>query len=281
MAPRLPKRALVTGASSGIGLAFVQYLASLGVDLVCVSNDQAGLDQAVADLRAAHPDRAIDAFCIDLTLTDAPERCLAFCDERSLEIELLVNNAGIFVFEPLLDAAPAKVAAMISLHVACVTRMCVVFGQRMKQARFGYILNMSSLSAWMAMPGINVYNATKAYIRNLSRALASELAPFGVGVTVICPGGIDTALFGLPPNLRKIGVRLGILMRPQTLVRRAVKVTLRRKIEAVPGIFNHVLMFICVTMPNFLVRFVMNHLSIYAPFRNNDKQQNKIADEAQ
>ena len=98
---------------------------------------------------------------------------------------------------------------MLNLHVKTLSKMCWYFGNDMKERGFGYILNMSSMSAWMAMPGISVYNATKAYILNFSRSLWYELHSYGVGVTAVCPGAVDTGLYGLSNYWRNVAVKIG------------------------------------------------------------------------
>ncbi|MCL2325614.1 MAG: SDR family NAD(P)-dependent oxidoreductase [Proteobacteria bacterium] len=265
-AERTPKAALITGASSGIGLAFARECAGRGMTVVCVSNDAPALDAATQAMRGEFP-VAIHALCIDLTLPDAPEQCLAFCDEHGLGIDLLINNAGIFFFEPLLDVPNAKILAMIDLHITCVTRLCILFGQRMRERQFGYILNMSSMSAWMSMPGINLYNATKNYIRSLSRSLFYELHPYNVGVTVVCPGGIDTDLFRITPNIRNLGRKLSVLMSPQKLVKKALRATFKRRMQTIPGIMNHFFIGFIQLLPNWVIHRLIRHHAALEKFR--------------
>jgi short-subunit dehydrogenase len=102
----------------------------------------------------------------------------------------------------------------------------------------GYILNMSSMSAWMAMPGIQTYNATKAFIYNFSKSIWYEFKPKNVGVTVMAPGAVDTALFGLAPHLRKLAVALTVSIPPEKLVKRALKKMFRNKKADTPGFIN-------------------------------------------
>ena len=149
-----PTCALITGAASGIGFEMAQCCASRGLRLVLVDINEEGVKRAAEEIRAAHG-VTVDTFQVALSQREAPEACLAFCDARGIEVDLLINNAGIFLFDPLVEADTRRVALMSDLHVYCVTRMCMLFGARMKTARHGYILNLSSLSAWMPMPGIS------------------------------------------------------------------------------------------------------------------------------
>ena len=118
----------------------------------------------------------------------------------------------------------------------------------------GYILNMSSMSAWMAMPGIQTYNATKAFIYNFSKSIWYELKPHNVGITVMAPGAVDTELFGLAPKWRKIAVSLTASIPPEKLVTRALKSLFRGKKAAMPGLLNHLATPLLKHTPDWLVR---------------------------
>ncbi len=266
---RLPAWTLVTGAGSGIGRAFAQECAARGFNLVLVDIDEDALGETARDIAQACP-VAVKTFAQDLSLRDAADKCLAFCDENNIEIDFLINNAGIFFFDPLLDAPERKIETMCDLHVFGVTRMCILFGRRMRSRRFGHILNVSSLSAWMPMPGINVYNASKAYVRSLSNAVFFELKPYGVSVTALCPGGIDTNLFGLAADLRKLACRLGFLMKPRKLARIAVSAALRRKKQCVPGVLNSVMRAVIAAIPDFLILPICRRVALYQRFFLND-----------
>ena len=206
---------LVTGASSGIGREFARQLAARGHNVLLVSNQACELAETAAELSALHPGGRFPTFCIDLAAPGADTRLLDFCHADGLEIDLLVNNAGIFSFCAVADTPPERIDLFIDLHIRAVTHLCRTFAADMKRRGcHGYILNMSSMSCWMPMPGIAMYSATKAYIRVLSRSLAVELADDGITVMVACPGGIATDLFGLPRRLQRLGVRLGVLSTP-------------------------------------------------------------------
>ena len=94
------------------------------------------------------------------------------------------------------------------------------------------------MSAWMAMPGIQTYNATKAFIYNFSKSLWYELKPYNVHITVMAPGAVDTGLFGLAPNLRKLAVNLTVSIPPEKLVKRALKKMFKGKKADTPGVIN-------------------------------------------
>ncbi|MBR6273277.1 MAG: SDR family NAD(P)-dependent oxidoreductase, partial [Bacteroidales bacterium] len=159
--------ALVTGGSSGMGLEYARQLAARGYDLLLVSNQQAALEQAADDLHDQFGVRTMARYQ-DLSSVAAADELLAFCVAHSLEIEVLVNNAGMFFFEELHPENEAKALKMLQLHVYTPTRLCILFGEAMKHRGQGYILNVSSMAAKLPCPGIAVYSATKAYLKSFS-----------------------------------------------------------------------------------------------------------------
>ena len=229
---------LVTGASSGIGLQYATQLArNYHSDLLLVSNQEKELAQVTADLAAQYGVKTV-AHYADLSLTDAAENLHAWCQERGYEVDVLINNAGVFFFNEYIQTDIKRIELMLQLHVMTVAKMTRLFAADMCARRHGYILNMSSMSAWMAMPGIQTYNASKAFIYNFSKALWYELKPYNVHITVMAPGAVDTGLFGLAPRLRKLAVALTVSILPEKLVKRALKKLFKGKREDTPGFIN-------------------------------------------
>jgi len=246
--------ALVTGASSGIGLQYATQLArDYHCDLLLVSNQEKELAQVASDLAATYGVKTIARYA-DLSLNDAAETLHAWCKEQGLVIDIVINNAGIFFFNSYCETSMKRIELMLQLHMITVAKMTRLFAEDMihrelteeeaamricghKRMR-GYILNMSSMSAWMAMPGIQTYNASKAFIYNFSKSLWYEFKPKNVGITVMAPGAVDTGLFGLAPNLRKLAVALTVSIPPEKLVKRALKKMFRNKKADTPGVIN-------------------------------------------
>ena len=228
---------LVTGASSGIGLQYATQLArDYQSDLLLVSNQQKELDEVAHDLAERYGVKTIAHFA-DLSLTDAAENLYAWCKEQGLVIDVLINNAGVFFFNEYCKTDIKRIELMLQLHVMTVAKMTRLFAADMCERREGYILNMSSMSAWMAMPGIQ-YNASKAFIYNFSKSLWYALKPYNVHITVMAPGAVDTGLFGLAPNLRKLAVALTVSIPPEKLVKRALKKLFKGKKADTPGVIN-------------------------------------------
>ncbi len=238
------KLALVTGAASGIGRQFCIALATHGCGLVMV--DRAPMDDTLAALPFPADTTLIN---VDLTAVDAVDRIIATLRSRELKPDLLVNNAGIFDFCQVSDLSGARIDLYIDLHIRAVTRLSRALAGLMAENGGGYILNMSSMSCWMPMPGIAMYSATKAYIRVFSRALRVELRDSNVHVTVACPGGIATDLFGLPPKLQRLGVRVGALATPRGFVEKALRLTARDRKQYINGWLNRLAIVFVASLP--------------------------------
>ena len=250
------KTAVVTGASSGIGVAFSRELASRGCSLVMISNQDI-LAAVAGKIAREYGVRAYPLFC-DLTSDNCVDEIESFLKEEHLAPDFLINNAGIFSFRLLTETPEEKINCFIDLHVRAVTMLSRDFAQRFARQGGGRILNMSSMSCWMPMPGIAMYSATKSYIRVFSRALHYEMKDSGVSVTAACPGGIATDLFGLPENLKKLAVNIGALATPERFVHKAVDKMLKGKKQYINGLLNRFSIFFVSILPT-PVRMLIKH----------------------
>ncbi len=262
--------ALVTGASSGIGLQYATALArDYHIDLLLVSNQEQEQIEVAQQLAQTYGVQTTPLYA-DLSKQDAAEQLHQYCVDNKIDVDILINNAGVFFFNPLTDTNMRRFELMLNLHVVTVAKLTRLFAEDMvkreltdeqkqekvlgRPRRKGYILNMSSMSAWMAYPGIQTYNATKAFIYNFSKSLWYELYPQGVNITVMTPGAVDTALFGLAPNLRKLAVNLTVSIPPEKLVKRALKRMFQGKKADMPGVLNHLSTPLLKHTPDWLVR---------------------------
>ena len=267
---------LVTGASSGIGLQYATQLArDYHSDLLLVSNQQEELEQVSKDLAATYGVKTIARYA-DLSQQNAAETLHDWVVENGYKVDVLVNNAGVFFFNPYCETSMKRIELMLNLHMVTVAKMTRLFGEDMIRRQLtpeeaeqricghkrmkGYILNMSSMSAWMAMPGIQTYNATKAFIYNFSKSLWYELRPQNVGITVMAPGAVDTALFGLAPNLRKLAVNLTVSIPPEKLVKRALRKMFRNKKADTPGVINWLSTPLLKHTPDWVLFLAQKHL---------------------
>ena len=235
-----------------MGLIYARRLAEAGCNLLLVSNQQAELEQVAAEFRDRYEVQAIARYQ-DLAAPDAAEELLAFCREQSLEVDILINNAGMFFFEELTPDNEAKALAMMQLHIYTPTRLSVLLGEEMKKRGGGYILNVSSMAAKLPCPGIAIYSASKAYLKSFTKSLYYEMRPYGVGVTVVCPAAIATPLYKLKPELLRLGVKIGLIGTPEWLVRRALRGLFRKRRVVKPGFMNYYLPPLIAILPKRLV----------------------------
>ena len=242
--------ALITGGSSGIGLAFARQLAAEGYGLLLVGNRPEELATACQELSAGVEVRTL---CLDLAGAGAAEKVLDWCESLGIVPDVLVNNAGIFFMQYLEPSLLGKVRTMMHLHMDAVTELCILLGDRMKQRGQGHILNVSSMTARIPAPGIAVYSATKAYLKSFGRSLSYEYRPFGVSVTTLCPAAVDTGLYPLGEGLRKVLRRLGILRSPAWMARRALKAMRRGRRCVSPGLTNRLVPLLVALLPSRLI----------------------------
>ena len=235
-----------------MGLEYARQLAAKGFDLILVSNRQEELEQAQEELSRTSTVKVITRFQ-DLARQNAADELMAFCQEQSMEVEILINNAGMFFFEELTSENEAKVLAMMQLHIYTPTRLCLLFGEEMKKRGHGYLINMSSMAAKLPCPGITIYSATKAYLKSFSKSLYFEMRPYGVGVTTVCPAAIATPLYKLKPSLLKLGVNIGLIGTPRWLVRKALRGMFHKRRVVKPGLMNLYLPPMIAVLPKGLV----------------------------
>lgn len=263
--------AIVTGAASGIGACFAREIAARGAGLIVIDINEQGLkdiQKSIISNNKGAEETKIEILPLNLADDGLVEKIEGFCLEHHLEPDILINNAGIFSFDTIASTSERKIETFIDLHVRCVTLLSRWFAsRRMKndegetsseRAGSGWILNMSSMSCWMPMPGLAMYSATKSYIRVFSRSLHYELKDHGIGVTVACPGGIATDLFGLPENLKRLAVRLKVLDTPESFVRKAIDRMLKKKKQYINGLLNRLSIFFVGITPT-PVRMAVKH----------------------
>lgn len=194
-------RALITGASGGIGLELSKIFAEKGNDLILVARNEAKLSNLKEELEKEYGISA-EIIAKDLTKKNAAEELFRETEMKNLASDILVNNAGFGSFGPFLDSDIKRQHDMIALNITALTELAYLYGNKMRRAGGGKILNVASVAAFGAGPYMSVYYATKAFVLSFSEALAEELKKDGVTVTAICPGPTATG-FAAAANLEK------------------------------------------------------------------------------
>ena len=242
-----------------MGFEFARGLAARGYDLLLVSNQEEQLASASTALSSEFPVQVRTLFQ-DLAKPKAADELYSRCSSEGMLPDVLVNDAGMFFFKELKSEDLERVQAMLDLHVNTVTRLCILFGNAMKERGSGYILNVSSMAARIPAPGLTVYSASKAYLRTFGRSLSYELKPYGVGMTTVCPAAIATPLYKLDPKWMKVGVRIGLIRTPQWLVRRALRAMYHGRRVLSPAFMNVWLPAVIAALPGPLVAWLWKKL---------------------
>ena len=247
--------ALVTGAGSGIGRCYALRLAALGYDLVLAGNRREPLEAAAAEIRAAANRCDVRIVEIDLARTEAAEELWEAVRHEGVEIDVLINNAGIFSFRDILQTPPERIERIILLHALTNTQLCrLAAADMVRRGCRGYILNMSSYSLWMPFPGLSLYSASKAYLRSFSVAFSKEVQEHGIRVTAVCPAGVATDLYGLTPRWQRIGRRIGVLISADSCARRGLRALWRGRRCIVPDWWNRAWIPLCKALPMWVLR---------------------------
>lgn len=250
--------ALITGGSSGIGKCYAEQLAEKGYNILTISNQKELNEEVAEHISQTYNVRAI-ALYKDLSDKNSASEIYSFCKAEKLEIEILINNAGILLFDPLNKTSDTKIDVALGLHVHTPTMLCKLFGADMCQRGHGHILIMSSATVRLAYPTISVYNATKSYLRNFAASLWYELRPHGVSITTVYPGAIDTPLYSLEERYRKPLRALGVMMPAERLARKALRRMFRRRKNYTPGWFTKFVVCVAPLIPDCVILWAMRH----------------------
>ena len=183
--------ALVTGASSGIGKALARELAAQGAHLILVSRNVQRLEQEAEDLKIRFGVKVF-VFPADLSHPENCQKLLEFTEKNRLDVDVLVNNAGLAHYGPFDKSNFEDTRAMLDLNVRALTHLTRLFLPGMLERRSGGILNVASTAGFQPLPYLSIYAATKAFVLNFSEALWAECKGRGVRVFCLCPGNTLT-----------------------------------------------------------------------------------------
>jgi hypothetical protein len=184
--------ALITGASAGIGRGFARQLASRARSLILVARREQRLNELRDELTRQHPNLTVHIHETDLAELAQIERLTAWLDREKIEVDLLINNAGLGDSGPFATSDPARNDQMTLVNVVALTSLTRRLLPQMIARKRGGILNVSSSAGFLPIPDFAVYAATKAYVTSFSEALRSELRGTGVSVCTLCPGPVHT-----------------------------------------------------------------------------------------
>ncbi len=185
------KRALITGASYGIGEAFARRLAADGAHLIITARSRERLEALAGELRERHK-VSVSVITADLVQPTAPEEIFKETERLGLQVDLLVNNAGFGAVGEFARLSLQRQLEMIQLNVTALVMLSHLYLQPMLKRRSGAIIQVASTAAFQAVPYFAIYAATKAFVLSFSEALWAECREHGVRVLGLCPGPTET-----------------------------------------------------------------------------------------
>lgn len=182
---------LVTGASGGIGMALAREFARHGHNLLIVAGSSDKLQALKQELEKSYKVK-VHIFTADLSKEEERNALFTFTKSNEIQVDILVNNAGFGDSNAYLDAAWERQKNMVELNILALMHLTHYYGNEMKKAGLGKILNLSSVAAFSAGPYMSIYYASKGFVLSLSEAMYEELKDSGITVTALCLGPTAT-----------------------------------------------------------------------------------------
>lgn len=253
--------AVVTGAASGMGRLYARRLALSGYSLIVIDINGQKLEETADSIRAEVAGLSdwripykssfrVLTLVQDLSQQDAAARVAGFSRQNGCDVEVLVNNAGLFYYQGIAETSPRALSRMVMVHDYTPLMLCREFVPQMKERGCGYVLNVSSLAAWIPWPGLGMYASTKRFVKDFSRALRVECRGTGVSVTNAYFGAVDTPLFNLKPSYRRLARNLRIMIPAEKAVEKALRAMFRRRKGIMPGVLNHIFKPVVTILPD-------------------------------
>jgi uncharacterized protein len=231
---------LITGASSGIGYELTKLFAEDGYNLVLIARSGDKLAEIANDLQKKYG-ITVNVIAKDLSLASAPEEIYTQLQSESIEIGILVNNAGFASYGLFKDTDLNSELQMIQVNMTCLTHLTKLFLKDMLEEGYGKILNVASTAAFQPGPLMAVYFATKAYVLSFSEAIANELEGTGITVTALCPGPTESAFQQRAAMENSKLVKGQKIMDSQTVAKIGYRSLMEGKTVVIPGIKNQIL----------------------------------------
>jgi hypothetical protein len=240
---------LITGASSGIGAAFARKLAVLGRNVFLVARSEDKLITLCNELGRLSGSRA-QYFAIDLTAHDAPARLFEETRKRGLEIDMLINNAGVGSMGYFSGLDLGREVEIVELNMRSLVELTQRFLVPMRERKQGTIINVASTAAFQPVPFMATYAASKAFVLSFSDALWEENRPFGVHVMALCPGVTETNFFAAA-KMDRPPVRGS--QTPEQVVETALRGLKRKQSSIISGWTNRLVAFAVRLFPRSVV----------------------------
>ena len=245
------KTILITGASSGIGLEFANQLNEFGAKLIITARNKDKLNELAENYQGA------TVIPGDLSDKTFPFQLYNEIQSKGLDVDILINNAGFGSIGKLLKSDLETYESMVQVNITALTQLSHLFITDMTAKGKGGIINVASVAAFQPVPYMNVYSATKAYVKSFSLALHEEYKDKGIVVTAVCPGYTKTNF----QNVAKMSSdAVGIKMLPEDVVRQSLIAHKNGKNLVINGVINKIMAHSNRFLPSFLTLTVTRNL---------------------
>ncbi len=250
------KTALITGASSGLGEEFARALAERGMHLILVARREERLVDLAGELTERHGVQC-SVVAADLSTAGASRGLYEECQKQGLQVDMLVNNAGVGTFGRFEEIAPERDQALIQLNVAAFSDMLHYFIPPMLARSDGAVLNIASSAGFQPTPWFAVYGASKSFALSLSESLWALYRDRGVRVLAVCPGPVATGFFAATDSDIENAKMFQRTMTAEEVVRQSLRALEKNRSTVVNGWLNWLLAF----MPRFGPRWLTARVS--------------------
>lgn len=227
------KRALVTGASSGIGACMAELLAKQGANLILVARRKDKLEELQEKIQREHGVE-VSVIAKDLNAANAAQELHNETEGKGITVDVLINNAGFAQEGAFLDVELERHQAVNNLNLTALTDLTWHFGRSMQSRRQGAILLVASFAAYTPIPKLAIYAAGKSYVLSLGEALNAELAAYNIHVTTLCPGGTWTEFMDTAGQTVD-GLKTLAMMPADAVAKEGLKALRKNKAVVVPG----------------------------------------------
>lgn len=236
------KKVVITGASQGIGKALAESFAARGADLVLASRNQAKLQEVATALEKKYPNAKAKVCVVDLAKADAAAKLRAFCEKEGFSADTLVNNAGYGIWGKFSELTLEEQLDCLQVNVTSLVQLTHEFLPMLKKNAAagapGAILNVSSATAYQAIPTFAMYAASKTFVLSFSRAIHHELKKDGITVTALVPGATETGFISRAGMDHTAEKAKKVSMTAEAVAECGVRALASGKIEVIPGGLN-------------------------------------------
>jgi short-subunit dehydrogenase len=261
------KWALITGASAGIGHELARQLAAGGANLVLTARRGERLAKLAVELSAQYKIR-VESFPADLARPETPREIFRFTQQKQLPIDVLVNNAGFGRYGEFFRVDSQRLMEMVQVNVAAVVSLTHLYLPAMAERRSGYVLIVSSIAAYQAVPYMSTYAATKAFDLMFAEGVAEEMRSYGVRVCCLCPGSTES-------EFNQVAGQPSRILRRRETAEKVARVGLEALAEGRPVVISGRQNWVSVEMQRLVPRRLVTRVAarMFAPQRAQEEKQ--------